>query len=426
MAQTKSLQLTFIMFLLLGLLLTNATLVAMSLFPLSFLLVATMTQPALKLKLRREVTKNNHYIVLDYHISSEHGNISHLYLKEKMPASLKAKAADVELVAPLKQGEPLVYRHEIPLSRGQFDFNQIEVSAADYIGQVYQRENVLQPASIAQVPAAQGMGNIPLNSRKTFGFNGVVAAGKAGTGEAFFGLGQYQDHMPSKAINWRASAKHESLLLANEFEQDSNMNVGLILDARQLGAMGSNASSSVLASGLDLTLTLGLSMAKSLLRSGHRLGLLTLGQQLDYVYPQCGRRQLRKIEQALTKVEPSKAGGLNLWALENKPGLFFPNKANLVMISQLQHGDLHLLQGLKRAGYYLTVIVPDPSGLVAGEHQQQVKDLYHLHRESLLQEFKQLFKQHGITLITWPMEQELSQFYHQALVPALRLQRRRG
>lgn len=420
MEQTKSLQLAFIMLLLMGLLLTNATLVAMSVFPLGFLLIANMTQPALKLKVRREVTKNNSHIILNYHITSEQGNICHLYLKETMPGGLRVTTPDVELIAPLKQGEPLVYRHEIPLSRGQFDFNEIEVSAADFIGQIYQRENVLQPSSLTQAPVAKAMGNIPLNSRKTFGFNGVVAAGKAGMGEAFFGLSQYQDHMPSKAINWRASAKHESLLLANEFEQDSNMNVGLILDARQLGRMGADPSNPALANGVDLTLTLGLSMAKSLLRSGHRLGLLTLGQQLDYVYPQCGRRQLLKIEQALTKVEPSQTSGLNLWALENKPGLFFPNKANLVVISLLQHSDLHLLQGLKRAGYYLTVIVPDPSGLVAGEHQQQIKDLYQLHRDTLLNEFKQ----QGFTLINWSMEQELSQFYYQTLVPALRLQRR--
>lgn len=422
MEQRKSLQLVFVLLLLLGLLLSNATLVAMSLFPLSYLLVASMTQPLAKLTVRREVTKQQGHIALNYHITSEQGNIQHVYIKEEMPRNILATTPYVEYSAPLKQGKPLVFSRQLPFSRGQFEFNEIEIAAADFIGQIYHRENVSKPCTLTQVPAASVMANIPLSSRKTFGFNGVVAAGKAGTGEAFFGLSQYQEHMPSKAINWRASAKHDSLLLANEYEQDSNMNVGLILDARNIGAINVAKGNDVLASGLDLTLALGLTMAKSLLRSGHRLGLLTLGQQLDYVYPHFGRRQLRKIEHALTKVEPAQADGLNLWALEHKPALYFPNKANLVLISQLQQSDLHLLQGLKRAGYDLTVIVPDPSGLIDAEKKQQVVDLYRLHREPLLKQFRQL----GFLLIPWPMEQELSQFYHQSLVPALRLKRRMG
>ncbi|MCE2596358.1 DUF58 domain-containing protein [Motilimonas cestriensis] len=434
MEQTKSLQLLFVIFFVMGLITTNVTLVAMSLFPLAYLLAAAATQRPAKLNVRRDIATSDSHFTLSYQIENLASGLQHIYLKEVIPQALALSQqvqneqalnqpnwASVTMTATLKQKGVFNHQHELAAKRGHFEFSDIEISVADYIGQVYHRENVQDAQTASKAPVAQYMGNIPLKSNKTFGFNGVVAAGKAGTGEAFFGLTQYQDHMPSRAINWRASAKHEELLLANEYEQDSNMNVGLIVDARQHGHLhGSSELANALATSLDLTLTLGLTMAKSLLNSGHRLGLLTLGQQMDYVYPNFGRRQLRKIEQTLTKVEPSTGSKINLWALEHKPAMYFPNKANIVFISQLQASDLPLLKGLKRAGYCLTVIVPDPSGLVSGEHHEHIKALYHLERQSVLDPFRQ----QGFYLINWQMEQSFNAFYHQELLPALRLQRK--
>ncbi|MDO6526615.1 DUF58 domain-containing protein [Motilimonas sp. 1_MG-2023] len=429
MEQTKSLQLLFVIFFVMGLVTTNVTLVAMSLFPLAYLLAAAATQRPVKLKVSRDVATSESHFTLSYQVENLASSLQLIYLKEAIPEALalneqalnQANGTSVTMAAPLTQKRVFNHQHELVAKRGHFEFSDMEISVADFIGQVYHRENARDVQTVSKAPVAKHMGSIPLKSNKTFGFNGVVAAGKAGTGEAFFGLTQYQDQMSSRGINWRASAKHEELLLANEFEQDSNMNVGLIVDGRQHGHLhGSSELAKALATCLDNTLSLGLTMAKSLLNSGHRLGLLTLGQKMDYVYPNFGRRQLLKIEQALTKVEPSTGSEINLWALEHKPTMYFPNKANIVFISQLQPSDLPLLKGLKRAGYCITVIVPDPSGLVTGEHHEQIKALYHLARQSILDKFRQ----QGFYLINWQMEQSFNAFYHQKLLPALRLQRK--
>jgi uncharacterized protein (DUF58 family) len=169
----------------------------------------------------------------------------------------------------------------------------------------------------------------------------------------FFGLREYQPGDPPRWINWRASARHDETLYANEFQQERVADVALVLDGREKTNWFRDGRSlfehSVLAAA---------SLADAFLSQGNRVGLLHYGRYLDWTFPGYGKVQRERILRALAHVQ---TGGSPVFSgLEHIPVRFFPAHSQVVLVSPLHIDDLETLIHLRARGYQIMVISPDP------------------------------------------------------------------
>jgi uncharacterized protein (DUF58 family) len=194
---------------------------------------------------------------------------------------------------------------------------------------------------------------ITIRTRRTRVYSGTIPARVGGSGVEFFGLREYQPGDPPRWINWRASARQDETMYANEFQQERVADVALVLDGRVKTNRFRDGRSlfehSVLAAA---------SLADAFLSQGNRVGLLHYGRYLDWTFPGYGKVQRERILQALAHAQ---TGGSPVFSgLEHIPVRFFPAHSQVVLVSPLHADDLETLIQLRARGYQIMIISPDP------------------------------------------------------------------
>jgi uncharacterized protein (DUF58 family) len=172
----------------------------------------------------------------------------------------------------------------------------------------------------------------------------------------FFGVREYQMGDPRRWINWRASARHPSVLFTNEFQQERIADVGLILDARLRSVV--NAGSEMV---FEHAVHAAAALADVFLRDGNRVALLVVGQYVRWTFPGYGKVQRERLMRALASAEPGDSRVFD--SLENLPTRLFPAGSQLVLVSPVARDDVPVLLRLRARGYQLLVIRPRPPAL---------------------------------------------------------------
>jgi uncharacterized protein (DUF58 family) len=157
-------------------------------------------------------------------------------------------------------------------------------------------ESTGKPTYLSVIPPIEDISDFSLDSRNAQPEIGTFRSGSVGVGTEFFGIREYLPGDELRRINWKASARSQSLL-SNEFEREHVTNVYLITDltSRSLDD-------------LKWTVRASASVATYLLRTRNRLGLITIGEGISHSRLESGRRQLLRILDKLITAEPGGSG----------------------------------------------------------------------------------------------------------------------
>jgi uncharacterized protein (DUF58 family) len=194
---------------------------------------------------------------------------------------------------------------------------------------------------------------IALRPRRTRVYAGTIPARAGGTGTEFFGVREYHPGDPPHSINWRASARSNDILFANEYQQERVADVGIVVDGRLKTNEFARGHSL-----FDYSVQAAASIADALLNQGNRVGLLLYSSYLGWTLPGYGKIQRERILHALAN---AKTGDSQVFSdLEHIPTRLFPPESQIVFISPLIDDDLKPLIQLRAQGYDVLVISPDP------------------------------------------------------------------
>jgi uncharacterized protein (DUF58 family) len=208
---------------------------------------------------------------------------------------------------------------------------------------------------------------------------------------------------PSRAINWRASAHHEEILFANEFQQERVADVGIVLDGRLRTNQFPHGHSL-----FEHSVQAAAALADALLFQGNRVGLLLYGSFLRWTLPGYGKIQRERILHALAH---ARAGSSEVFSdLEHLPTRLFPPESQIILVSPLVEDDLAPLVQLRSKGYQLMIVSPNPvkfelSYLPKSQNVEMAGRVLRMERTLLLQKAQHT----GAQVMDWDVSEPFDQ-----------------
>jgi uncharacterized protein (DUF58 family) len=344
-------------------------------------------------------------------VTNQGADIEELLLEDGCSSQLTVRDGSPRHLLSLKKGESYSWTYTVNGPRGSYPFEGIDVQARDHFGVRPHRQQVQVRSELFIFPPLTRLKYVTIRTRRTRVYSGTIPARLGGPGVEFFGLREYQPGDPPRWINWRASARHNETLYANEFQQERVADVGIVLDGREKTNWFRGGRSlfehSVLAAA---------SLADAFLAQGNRVGLLTYARYLDWTLPAYGKLQRERILQALAH---AKVGGSAVFSgLEHIPVRLFPAHSQVVLVSPLDAGDLEILIQLRARGYQVMVISPDPvsfelSYLPEKRNVQLAGRVVRMERELLIKKLQHA----GVQVLDWNIAHPFDQVVKRRLGP---------
>lgn len=343
---------------------------------------------------------------------TNHGvDVDELLLEDVLPARLALGLGTNRLLLSLKKGDSYTWTYTVQGPRGDYLFKRLETISSDVFSLRPLRQDVTVNSQFFVFPSLVRLKHIPIRTRNTRAFSGIIPARVGGSGVEFFGLREYQPGDSPRSINWRASARFGEELYANLFQLERVADVGIVLDGREKTNLFHGGRSL-----FEYLVLAAASLADAFLFQGNRVGLLHYGRYVDWTLPGYGKVQRERILQALAHAQP---GGSPVFSgLEHIPARFFPAHSQIVLVSPLDPNDLDVLIQLRARGYQVMVVSPDPvayelSCLPGQPAVQLAARIVRMERNLSLQRLQRA----GVQVLDWDITQPFDQVLKSRLGP---------
>jgi uncharacterized protein (DUF58 family) len=253
----------------------------------------------------------------------------------------------------LPKDSAYTFTYKVSGPRGGYEFDSVRAKINDPFRVTSRVVELPAKGQLFIFPIVLRLRHVAIHPRRTRVYAGMIPARVGGTGTEFFGVRDYHPGDPPRVINWRASAHHEDVLYANEFQQERVADVGIVLDGRMRTNEFAHGHSL-----FEHSVQAAAAVADALLAQGNRVGMLVYAAYLRWTIPGYGKIQREKIMHSLAYAKP---GGSDVFAdLEHLPTRLFPPESQIIMISPLHEDDLMPLVQLRAQGYQVLVISPNP------------------------------------------------------------------
>jgi len=298
-------------------------------------------------------TSPNSEVTMTVTITNQGPPLEEVLVEDHVPGDLSIRSGHSRHLIRLPKDSSYTFTYKVAGPRGGYPFESVRVRINDPF-RVTSRELELEAkGQLFIFPPVMRLRHVAIHPRRTRVYAGTIPARAGGTGTEFFGVREYHPGDPPRAINWRASAHHDDVLYANEFQQERVADVGIVLDGRSRTNEFAHGHSL-----FEYSVQAAAAVADALLAQGNRVGMLVYASFLRWTIPGYGKIQREKIMHSLAYAKP---GGSDVFAgLEHLPTRLFPPESQIIMISPLHEDDLMPLVQLRAQGYQVLVISPNP------------------------------------------------------------------
>lgn len=286
-------------------------------------------------------------------VTNRGSHLDELLLTDLLPAELTVRFGTTRHLLRLPKNASFTFSYRVAGPRGGYGFETVRVQTNDFLRVTSREVQIEAKGQLFIFPPVTRLRHVAIRPRRTRVYAGSIPARVGGTGTEFFGVREYHPGDPPRAINWRASAHHDDVLYANEFQQERVADVGIVLDGRLRTNEFPHKHSL-----FEHSVQAAAALADALLTQGNRVGLLVYAAFLRWTIPGYGKIQREKILYSLAHARP---GGSEVFAdLEHLPTRLFPPESQIILISPLHEDDLSPLIQLRAQGYQVLVVSPNP------------------------------------------------------------------
>ncbi|MFW5928156.1 MAG: DUF58 domain-containing protein, partial [Thermoplasmatota archaeon] len=286
----------------------------------------------IKLDLARGSTEQDVYeegeITVSIKIKNRGKELRFLELIDNIPPNVEVIEGSNHHVLSLDKGETKVveYTLSFPL-RGRKKIGPIKLRYRDSLGFFFDEWTEYNEMRIHVLPKTEETNKVDVRPSYTRNWLGNIQSQSIGIGSEFYSLREYHPGDEMRKINWKATARYLNPI-TNEFEGEKSGDVIIIVDGYREGNVGTIRKNTTNAS-----IRAAASLANTIIADRNRVGLIILGDTLNWIYPRSGRDQLYKILDNLSNL---KEGGM--WKIQDTKWLikrFFPTKSMIIFISPL-------------------------------------------------------------------------------------------
>jgi uncharacterized protein (DUF58 family) len=327
-------------------------------------------------RLLPEKLSNGDYNTIKIELKSSYGLPVYVKIIDELPFQFQKR--DFQLNLHLKAGEERNINYSLrPVVRGDYHFGKLNVFITSPLRLATVKQQFSQDKSVKVYPGFIQMRKYELIALSNKSYLGVKKIRRLGHTMEFEQIKTYNKGDDYRTINWKATAKHNKLMV-NQYQDEKSQNIYSIIDMGRTMQLPFNGMTL-----LDYSINSALAISNIAMKKKDKAGLITFEKRIrTYIKPDNDKQHLQDIFESLYAQETGfkEADFERLYMFIRHR---IPTRSMLMLYTNFEHlNSLHRqLPFLKRlANKHLLVVIIFKNTELNQITEKQVadnKELYH-------------------------------------------------
>ena len=380
-----------------GLIRLNYLFISAGLVMLTFVVLSSFLDVWMpNVTVRRETSSDNIFedgsINVKFIIKNTGLGLGFVEIYDKLPPQARITKGSNYTLLYMKPWQEVSFEYSLKLPlRGHYHLGPVRMRVKDAFDLFYNEKIENSIHSFSVFPQIEVLEEQIIKSRAPKLLSGAMPLNLIGSGTEFYSLREFVPGDSLRSVNWKALAK-KGKMMVNETVREDVMDVILLVDAREVSAVGGGRDTP-----LEMSCRAAATYAKQLLDERNNVALMTYGDTIKRVELDRGEHHLFKILTSLSSVRPE--GNLKLEIVLKDLLPYIPSGSPIILFSSLDD-DHTISEGFTSTisrGYTITTI--SPSSL---DFEEKMKRIPHqplliarIERENMISEVRSFGMQIG-------------------------------
>ena len=308
-------------------------------------------------KIRRETTSDNIFedgtMSVKFIIKNTGLGIGFVEIYDSLPPQARIIKGSNYTLLYMRPWQEISFEYTLKLPlRGNYHLGPVKMRVKDAFDLFYNERLEKSIHSFSVFPQIEVLEEQVITSRAPKLLSGAMPLNVIGTGTEFYSLREFVPGDSLRSVNWKALAK-KGKMMVNETVREDVMDVILLLDAREVSAVGGGKDTP-----LEMSCRAAATYAKQLLDERNNVALMVYGESIERVDLDRGEHHLFKILTALSSAKPQ--GNLKLEIVMKDLLPHLPSGSPIILFSSLDddHTIAEAFTSTISRGFTITTISP--------------------------------------------------------------------
>ena len=341
-----------------GLIRLNYLFISAGLVMLTFVVISSFLDVWMpNVRIRRETTSDNIFedgtMSVKFIIKNTGLGIGFVEIYDSLPPQARIIKGSNYTLLYMKPWQEVSFEYSLKLPlRGHYHLGPVKMRVKDAFDLFYNERLEESIHSFSVFPQVEVLEEQVITSRSPKLLSGAMPLNVIGTGTEFYSLREFVPGDSLRSVNWKALAK-KGKMMVNETVREDVMDVILLVDAREVSAVGGGRDTP-----LEMSCRAAATYAKQLLDERNNVALMVYGDSIDRVDLDRGEHHLFKILTALSSAKPE--GNLKLELVMKDLLPHIPSGSPIILFSSLDddHTIAEAFTSTISRGFTITTISP--------------------------------------------------------------------
>ena len=347
-------------------------------------------------KIRRETSSDNIFedgdMNVRFIVKNKGLGIGFVEIYDQLPPQARITKGSNYTLLYMKPWQEVSFEYSLKLPlRGHYHLGPVKLRVKDAFDLFYNEKFEESLHSFSVFPQIEVLEEQVIKSRAPKLLSGAMPLNVIGAGTEFYSLREFVPGDSLRSVNWKALAK-KGKMMVNETVREDVMDVILLVDAREVSAVGGGKDTP-----LEMSCRAAATYAKQLLDERNNVALMIYGDSIERVDLDRGEHHLFKILTALSSAKPE--GNLKLEIVLKDLLPYIPSGSPLILFSSLDddHTIPEAFTNTISRGYTITTV--SPSSLDFEERMKRIPAqpllIARIERDNLISEIRSFGMQVG-------------------------------
>ena len=341
-----------------GLIRLNYLFISAGLVMLTFVVISSFLDVWMpNVKIRRETTSDNIFedgtMSVKFIIKNTGLGIGFVEIYDSLPPQARIIKGSNYTLLYMKPWQEVSFEYSLKLPlRGHYHLGPVKMRVKDAFDLFYNERMEESIHSFSVFPQIEVLEEQVITSRAPKLLSGAMPLNVIGTGTEFYSLREFVPGDSLRSVNWKALAK-KGKMMVNETVREDVMDVILLVDAREVSAVGGGRDTP-----LEMSCRAAATYAKQLLDERNNVALMVYGDTIDRIDLDRGEHHLFKILTGLSSAKPQ--GNLKLEIVMKDLLPHLPSGSPIILFSSLDddHTISEAFTNTISRGFTITTISP--------------------------------------------------------------------
>ena len=341
-----------------GLIRLNYLFISAGLVMLTFVVISSFLDVWMpNVKIRRETTSDNIFedgtMSVKFIIKNTGLGIGFVEIYDSLPPQARIIKGSNYTLLYMKPWQEVSFEYSLKLPlRGHYHLGPVKMRVKDAFDLFYNERIEESIHSFSVFPQIEILEEQVITSRAPKLLSGAMPLNVIGTGTEFYSLREFVPGDSLRSVNWKALAK-KGKMMVNETVREDVMDVILLVDAREVSAVGGGRDTP-----LEMSCRAAATYAKQLLDERNNVALMVYGDTVDRIDLDRGEHHLFKILTGLSSAKPQ--GNLKLEIVMKDLLPHLPSGSPIILFSSLDddHTISEAFTSTISRGFTITTISP--------------------------------------------------------------------